>query len=121
MKYLSGNMKTFGKILMVMYGITALLLFLLAFLLQKFQFGEQMTEIGIMGVYVIVCFLGGYMSGKVLMNRKFLWGMLMGIFYVLVMLGITMIVRGSQGLSLSGILLNILLCLGSGMLGGMIS
>lgn len=121
MRYLTGNLKIFGKLLLVMYGLTALFLFFLAFLIQKLQPGEQVTKIGIIAVYVIVCFLGGFLAGKLLKSKKYLWGMFAAICYIIVMAVITLVCKGSGEISLSGGMLNTLLCLGSGMLGGMIS
>lgn len=121
MKYLSENSKTMGKILLFMYGITAILLFLLALLVQKAGFGEGAISVGISSVYVFSCLWGGFLAGKVQKVRKFLWGILTGVLYIAVMLGITLIVKKGFDGSFVSFIVNFLLCLGGGMLGGMVS
>ena len=121
MKDLSGKAISLGKILVAMYGITALLLFLFALLVQKLQFQAGVVSIGISIVYVLSCFVGGFLAGKIKSRRKFLWGLFMGVLYLLVMCGITLIIkRGTEG-TFDGFVGNLLLCLGGGMLGGMVS
>ena len=121
MKYFSENVKSIGKILLVMYGVTAILLFLLAFLVQQFQWESGVISIGICMVYVISCFVGGFLAGKVQRSKKFIWGIVMGLLYVIIMLMVTLVVKSGFGSDLSDFIVNLLLCLGGGMLGGMIS
>lgn len=121
MKYLTGNSRILGKLLAGMYLITALLLFLLALLVQKLQLTDGIVRISICVIYVLSCFTGGFFAGKVLQSRKFLWGMLLGILYMTVMTGITLAAKSGMNCSFSEVFVNLLLCLGSGTLGGMIS
>ena len=121
MGVLSGKLKSLGKILIVMMGSTAMLLFLLALLVQRLHWTEGVISIGISLVYVISCFLGGFLTGKIQQKRKFLWGLLMGFLYLFVILAVTM--TGGNGGAADGktFLVNLMLCLGGGMLGGMLS
>ena len=121
MKYLSENLKSIGKILLLMYVVTAMLLFLLAVLVQRFNWDNNVISIGISTVYVISCFIGGFFVGKVQQNKKFIWGILIGLDYVIIMLVITLVVKHGFHSSVSAFVTNLLLCLGSGMLGGMLS
>lgn len=121
MRYFSENFKSLGKILLVMYGVTAILLFLLAFLVQKLGWEQGVISIGICVVYVISCFIGGFLAGKVQGSKKFIWGIVMGLVYVIVMLMVTLAVKSGFGSNLSDFVMNLLLCLGGGMLGGMVS
>ena len=121
MKYLSENLKSIGKILLLMYVVTAMLLFLLAVLVQRFNWDNNVISIGISTVYVISCFIGGFFVGKVQQNKKFIWGILIGLAYVIIMLVITLVVKHGFHSSVSAFVTNLLLCLGSGMLGGMLS
>lgn len=121
MKYLSENMKSLGKILLVMYAVTAILLFLLAVFVQRFQLKSGAISVGVCIIYVISCFLGGFFAGKVQKAKKFLWGLLIGLVYIVIMSAVTLAVKRGFDIVLSGMLLNLLLCLGSGMLGGMVS
>ena len=121
MKYLSESLKSIGKILLLMYAVTAILLFLLAILVQQFNWDNNAISIGISTVYVISCFIGGFFVGKVQQNKKFIWGILIGLAYVIIMLVITLVVKHGFHSTVSAFVTNLLLCLGSGMLGGMLS
>ena len=121
MSGLSGKLKSMGKILIAMMGTTALLLFLLAVLVQRLQPGEGMISIGISAVYVISCFLGGFLAGKVQRSKKFIWGLLMGLLYLLITMIVTLISKSGFNAASGELLGNLLLCLGGGMLGGMFS
>lgn len=121
MKYFSEGLKSMGKILFSMYMITAVLLFLLAFFVQKLRWESNAISIGISVVYVISCFVGGFFIGKVQQTKKFIWGILMSLAYVIIMLAISLAVKHGLHSTMSAFIINLLLCLGSGMLGGMIS
>ena len=85
-----------GKILLVMYAVTAMLLFLLAVLVQQFQWESGMISIAISVVYVVSCFVGGFFVGKVQRSKKFIWGILLSLAYIIIMLAITLIVKHEQ-------------------------
>ena len=57
MKYLSESLKSIGKILLLMYVVTAMLLFLLAVLVQRFNWESNLISIGISVVYIVSCFM----------------------------------------------------------------
>lgn len=113
--------KMLGKILTAMYGVTAILLFLLSALVQRFRMDAGKISIGISAVYVISCFMGGFLAGKVTKQRKFLWGLLLGTTYLILMLCITLASKGTIAAKGSELAVSLLLCLGGGMAGGMIS
>lgn len=121
MNFFEKSVKSLGKILLVMYAVTAVLLFLLALLVQRFGWEQGTISIGISVVYVISCFIGGFFAGKVQRTKKFIWGILMGLMYLIIMLVITMIVKHGFHSTMSAFVLNLLLCLGGGMIGGMLS
>jgi len=105
--------------LLVTYVVTALLLFLLAFLLFRLDLDESKVSLGMVAVYILSCLFGGFAAGKGGKNRKFLWGLLNGSLYFLILLAVSLGKGGADGLFswfTTGAL-----CLGSGMLGGMFS
>lgn len=109
------------KCLLFAYLTTAALLLLLALLLYRFDLTETIVSIAIIAIYVIVTFLSGFVAGKKMGARKFIWGLLMGGLYFIVLLIVSLAVN--QGLSGIGrdFVTILMLCTGSGMLGGMIS
>lgn len=121
MKYFSESIKSMVKILFAMYGLTAALLFLLAFLVQKLGWESGTISIGISMVYVISCLAGGFLVGKVQQTKKFIWGILISLAYIIMILAVSLTVKHGLHSTMSAFIINLLLCLGSGMLGGMIS
>lgn len=109
------------KALLVSYLLTGFMLLLIAGLLYRFQLDEGKVQIGIILTYILSCFLGGFLAGKMMKSRQFLWGVLLGLLYFLVMTVVSLAVnRELQGTS-SGFVTTFLLCMGGGMLGGMLS
>lgn len=117
----TGSMVRVMKALLASYMVTGLLLLLIAGLLYKFQLDEGKIQIGIIVTYILSCFVGGFLAGKMMKSRQFLWGVLLGLLYFLIMTLVSIAVnRELQGTS-SGFITSFLLCMGGGMLGGMLS
>lgn len=109
------------KCLLFSYILTAGLLLLLALMLYRFSLTEKIVNICIILIYIAVTFLAGFIAGKRMGNRKFLWGLLMGVLYFAILALVSLIVnRGLEDVGSSAITV-FLLCAGSGMLGGMLS
>lgn len=109
------------KTLLFSYILTGILLALLAFLLYKVGLGEKAVTIAIIVIYVAATFFGGFMAGKKLKSRKFLWGLILGAAYFLVLSALSLSV-GQEGLQMgNSFLTTLVLCAGGGMLGGMLS
>lgn len=109
------------KSLLFSYILTAALLFLLAFLLYKSGLTETVVSIAIIFIYVVSTFFVGFVTGKKMRNRKFLWGLLMGGAYFLVLLLISLLVNRSIGEFGNSFMTTLALCTGGGMMGGMLS
>ena len=109
------------KALMVSYVVTGLLLLLIAGLLYRFQLDEGKVQIGIIITYILSCFTGGFLAGKMMKNRQFLWGVFLGLLYFAIMMLVSLAVNRELQSSTSGFVTAFLLCMGGGMLGGMLS
>ncbi len=118
---LSARITFILKCLLISYLFTTGLLLLLALMLYKFELSEKIVSICIIGIYILVTFLAGFLAGKREGSRKFLWGLLMGALYFAILAVVSIVT--SQGIGeISGNFVTVLiLCCGSGMLGGMIS
>ena len=68
-------------------------LLLLALFLYKFQLSEKIVSIAIIVIYVIAVFFAGFMTGKRMGSRKFLWGLAVGLAYFAVMALISLAVN----------------------------
>lgn len=109
------------KSLLFSYILTATLLAVLAFLLYKLGLNEKTISIAIIVIYVAGTFFGGFVTGKKMGSRKFLWGLLMGTVYFLVLAVVSLCVgKGNIQLG-SSFFTTLVICAGGGMLGGMLS
>ena len=109
------------KCLLLSYVLTAGLLLLLAVLLYRFSLQEKAVNIGIIVIYIVVTFLAGLLAGKRAGSRKFVWGLLMGVLYFVVLALVSLAVNRSVVDVASYFVTVLCLCCGSGMLGGMLS
>ncbi len=106
-------------ILGVMFVISCMLLMILAALLFKCGLTEGQMTIAIIGVYIITTFIGGVLIGKYNKVKKYIWGLIIGLSYYVVLMIVTLVVN--KGLADYNIVTTMILCLCSGMLGGMLS
>ena len=109
------------KILLFMYIVTGVLLLILSGLLYKMQLSEGVVSAGIVVIYVVSGFLGGFLSGKIMKTRKFLWGMILGGCYFLVLIAGSIAFQHGIGMEIGRFLTTLVLCIASGMIGGMAS
>lgn len=115
------NKKIIGcvVILGVMFVISCILLMILAALLFKWGLTEGQMAIAIIGIYIITTFIGGILIGKYNKAKKYIWGLIIGLSYYVVLMIVTLI--ANKGLVDYNIVTTMILCLCSGMLGGMFS
>lgn len=109
------------KALAVSYALTAICLFVVAALLLKWNLTEEMIQIGMIVTDVLSSFVGGMILGKIMGNRKFAWGILLGILYFGVTVLLSLLVYHGITSDFSCLAGTCLLCAGGGMAGGMIS
>ena len=109
------------KSLLFSYLLTAGLLLLLSLLLYRFSLSERIVSISITGIYIVVTFLAGFLAGKREGSRKFLWGLMMGCLYFTSLALVSLIVNHGMSSLSTSFLTVLVLCAGSGMLGGMLS
>lgn len=109
------------KPLLTAYVVTGILLLVLAFLLYQFQLTKSAVDIGILAIYIISCFLAGFLEGKIMGTRKFLWGAVVGLLYFLLLALISLAVNHGFDGNSSNFLTTLILCTAGGMLGGMLS
>lgn len=107
--------------LLITYILTGILLVVLAFALYKFRLKEAQIRLGVNAVYIITCFFGGVLMGKSLRQRRFFWGLLLGIAYFVILLAVSFLLNKGINGSSNQILTTLAICAASGTLGGMIS
>lgn len=109
------------KALLTSYVITGLLLLVLAFLLYQFQLNKSVVDIGIVAIYILSCFIGGFIEGKIMGTKKYIWGALIGLLYFVLLTIISLAVNQGFDGNTSNFITSLLLCTAGGMLGGMLS
>lgn len=110
-----------AKALIVAYIVTGLGLLILAFALYKLGLRENVTELGVIFIYILSTSIGGLLLGKHVECRRFLWGMILGLVYVLVLMLVSCIAHGGIGGICEKGFTTLLLCLAGGTLGGILS
>ena len=109
------------KSLLASYIVTGILLLVLTFFMYKFELNEKIVSAAIVGIYVVSTLIGGMIIGKLTKSKRYLWGMVLGILYFVLLLLITLgVYRTLNGDSVS-IVTSLILCAGGGMTDGMIS
>ena len=108
------------KCLMAAYLITGVLLLLVAGLLYKFSIGENIVDISIIVIYCVSSLLAGLFFSKGAASHRFLWGMLAGAAYFVIICAVSAVAEPDFVPISNACITTLLICLGSGMLGGML-
>jgi len=109
------------KSLLASYIVTGFLLLIVAMLLFKMNLSEGKVNIGILATYILSSFTGGFIIGKSTQTKKFIWGIILGAVYFLVLTLISLMVNKEIQNESAHIVTTLIMCVGSGMLGGMLS
>lgn len=109
------------KCLLAAYVLTIGALLVLALLLYRLQLSEDVVNIAILAIYVLTSFLAGFLSGRCMLEKRFFWGLLSGFLYFGVLALLTLLVNHSFSDLGTHFFTTLMICAGSGMLGGMVS
>jgi putative membrane protein (TIGR04086 family) len=107
--------------LALMYLLTFLLLLLVSGIVYKMDLSADTAAIFITVIYAVSGFFGGFLMGKQMKNRRFLWGILTGLSYFCIFLLISLAVNGGAIADAVNLLVVFVLCTASAMIGGMVS
>ena len=120
MKHYQGAAMRLLKALLAAYIATGGLLLLLALLLYKLRLSESVINLSITAIYLIACFLAGFLMGKMMKTRKYLWGAAGGLLYFTLLALISLAARQGSA-EASSFITTLLLCTAGDTLGGMLS
>lgn len=109
----------FMRVILAAYLVTGVLLLILAFVLYKWQVSEALMTVGTLVIYILSCFVAGLLLGKSGRSRSFAWGLLAGVVYYLILLGISIAMPDNESASGFTIFINAAICAVSGMTGAM--
>ncbi len=107
--------------LLFTYILTGILLVVLAFALYRFRLKEGQIRLGVNAVYIVTCLFGGILMGKTIRQRRFFWGLLLGLMYFLVLFAVSFLLNKGLNGTMNQILTTMAICAVSGTAGGMIS
>ena len=117
----NGRVKLVIRSLLFSYILTGILLLALAFALYKFRLKEGQVAIAVNAIYIITCLLGGFVIGKSIRQRRFFWGLILGIAYFLVLFLVSVLINRGVTTDMNQILMAMGVCAVSGTVGGMLS
>ncbi len=117
------NTKLFAVLtgLLFSYLITAFILLLLSFLMLKLNLPGAGISAGIIAAYIISNLIGGFLVGKKAEQRKFIWGFVLGVFYFVILMLVSLLMNRAEPLPLGNLFTALIICSMSGMVGGMLS
>lgn len=107
--------------LVVGFAITCVGVIMLALCLLLLSLSEEMIDGGILILYILSCFMAGFVIGKRRKNRRFLWGIFIGIMYYSLLFAATFFVVSSTDANIYDVATSLLVCCGSAAFGGMLS
>lgn len=110
-----------GKVLILEAVISLVFLCIFALILQKLQPSESGIRMGVKLLYVLVNLIGGFLIGRIMRQKKFLWGAATGLIYFAVISLISFLMHKGFYVDMQNAVTICLLCVAGGMAGGMIS
>lgn len=117
----SSNAIVIVKSLLVSYVLSALLLLIISFVMYKFDPPSAVISVGIVLTYIVSCFVGGFILGTAKREKRFLWGMVVGAIYFLIIFLVSIVFSKDIFGNMGSTIAVLAMCGLGGMLGGMIS
>lgn len=102
------------------YILTGILLLGIALLIYKLGIAESIVSICMIGVYVAATFFAGFTLAKKIEKQQFLWGLLAGFLYFVILVILTLAFHHSFDDITTNFITVLALCTAGGMLGGML-
>lgn len=113
--------QTLVKVVLIQIILTAILAGIAAFIMYKFNSGDNVYKVSVVAIYAITAGVGGIIIGKIKERKKYLWGIMAGGIYIALIICVSLIATGSVDCSVAKIIPSVLAAVIGGMAGGMIS
>lgn len=113
------TLKILTRSLFLSYLLSALLLTALAFGLFQLKLSPSKVSGAVYGIYALSCFFGGLLTGKGIQNRRFFWGLVLGLLYFMLLTAMSILLNNSLDYDTQKLLTVLGICAVSGMVGGM--
>ncbi len=108
------------KALVLSYVISAAALIVLAGMLYQLDMGNTQIRVGVIITYIVSVVAGGFYVGRKVKKREFLWGLILGLLYYSIHIAAVIAAEGVLPDRIVPATALALLCMGGGMLGGML-
>ena len=106
------------KSLIFSYILTGIILCILAFIMYQTEVSTKVANLGVTFTYVAASVFAGFIIGKQMGKRKFLWGLAVGLLYFAVLFLISLLLDQNLALMSGERITAMLLCAAGGTLGG---
>ena len=90
-------------------------------LIFQFELGEGAAAAGIVFIYVVSCLAGGFAAGRIMRKNRYLWGIVTGLSYYVLLLLVSFLAQGKWDMTFIHAVTTFFMCLGGGAIGGMLS
>lgn len=117
----TSKIKVVMRSLLISYLLSALLMVVVSFVLYKFRLKESQMKMAVNLIYILSCAMGGFLMGKGFRQRRFFWGLLFGLLYFAVLFVVSMLLQKSIGSTTTQLFITMGMCVGSGVIGGILS
>lgn len=109
------------KASLVSFILSAILLLITSSLMLNALLSASAVSIMVIVTYILSNFIGGFLMGRGMGHRKFVWGLAAGGVYFIIVFLLSLVVVGTKDFSLATTIRTLGVCGLSGMIGGMIS
>lgn len=99
-----------GIALLASFLITFLGILGLSFSLLVFPVSERVVDIGILILYILSCFVAGRIIRKRTWNKRFLWGLLIGDAYYLILVLMSVMCGSITAMSVKDVITSLVIC-----------
>lgn len=109
------------KAVLVSFIVSSILLLITSALMMNSNMSASVVSALVIVTYMISNFLSGFIMGKGMEHKKYLWGLASGGIYFVVLFLISLVAMGVKDFSIFHTIRTMLICALSGMVGGMLS
>lgn len=109
------------KTLVISYVVTGVLLLLLSLCMLKMNVSSGIVTIGIIVIYIVSTFGGGFLLAKREKTRRLMWGALFGLIYFMVLFVMSVIINKGLSMDYAACIRGFFVCLAAGAVGGFLS
>ncbi|SFR69103.1 TIGR04086 family membrane protein [Anaeromicropila populeti] len=112
---------TLLKALFIAYVITGAFMLFLALAMARLEMPDIAVNAGIIFSYIFSSFIGGLIVGKHSSQKRFLWGIILGMLYFAIIFAVSILMQRDIMGEIGSMITVFFMCSLGGMLGGMLS